>query len=86
MPARKRGVVSAQRFHTAVSNDAFPERGASSRQLPHFSTTLKVAKSQQHDFPFGVGLSSAAVDHFIWIGFPPISGHPSKVVGGGGGS
>jgi hypothetical protein len=46
----------------------FPERGGS-RQLMHFGTTLTLAKRHQLDFHFGVGLSSAAVDHFIGIGY-----------------
>ena len=46
----------------------FPERGGS-RHLLHFGTALKIAKQQQLDFHFGVGLSSAAVDHFIGVGY-----------------
>ncbi|MGD0955290.1 MAG: transporter [Candidatus Acidiferrales bacterium] len=46
----------------------FPERGGS-RHLLHFGTALKIAKQQQLDFHFGVGLSPAAVDHFIGIGY-----------------
>jgi Putative MetA-pathway of phenol degradation len=46
----------------------FPERGGS-RQLLHFGTALKITKRQQLDFHFGVGLSSAAVDHFIGVGY-----------------
>jgi hypothetical protein len=46
----------------------FPERGGS-RQLMHFGTTLTLARRHQLDFHFGVGLSSAAVDHFIGIGY-----------------
>ena len=46
----------------------FPERGGS-RQLMNFGTTLKVARRQQLDFHFGVGLSSAAADHVIGIGY-----------------
>jgi len=47
-----------------------PERGGSS-QLLHFGTELKIGKRQQQqvDFHFGVGLSSAAVDHFIGAGY-----------------
>jgi hypothetical protein len=46
----------------------FPERGGS-RQLLHFGTALKIAKRQQLDFHFGMGLSPAAVDHFIGVGY-----------------
>jgi hypothetical protein len=46
----------------------FPERGGS-RQLMHFGTTLKLAKQHQLDLHFGTGLSSAAPDHFIGIGY-----------------
>ncbi len=46
----------------------FPEFGGP-RHLLHFGTALKIAKEQQIDFHVGVGLSSAAVDHFIGIGY-----------------
>jgi hypothetical protein len=46
----------------------FPESGGP-QHLLHFGTSLKVAKQQQIDFHVGVGLSSAAVDHFIGIGY-----------------
>jgi len=46
----------------------FPELGGP-RHLLHFGTALKLAKRHQLDFHFGVGLSSAAVDHFIGIGY-----------------
>jgi hypothetical protein len=46
----------------------FPEAGGP-RHLLHFGTALKIAKEQQIDFHLGVGLSSAAVDHFIGIGY-----------------
>jgi hypothetical protein len=46
----------------------FPERGGP-QHLLHFGTALKVTKRQQLDFHVGVGLSSAAVDHFIGIGY-----------------
>jgi len=46
----------------------FPERGASG-QLLHFGTAIRLSNRQQLDFHFGVGLSSAAVDHFIGIGY-----------------
>ena len=46
----------------------FPESGGP-QHLLHFGTALKVAKRQQIDFHFGFGLSSAAVDHFIGIGY-----------------
>ena len=46
----------------------FPESGGP-QHLLHFGTALKVAKRQQVDFHVGVGLSSAAVNHFIGIGY-----------------
>jgi len=46
----------------------FPEVGGP-RHLLHFGTALKVGKQQQIDFHVGVGLSSAAVDHLIGIGY-----------------
>jgi hypothetical protein len=46
----------------------FPERGGP-RHLLHFGTAFKLTNRQQLDFHFGVGLSSAAVDHFIGIGY-----------------
>jgi hypothetical protein len=46
----------------------FPERGGP-QHLLHFGTALKIAKWQQVDFHVGVGLSSAAADHFIGIGY-----------------
>jgi hypothetical protein len=44
----------------------FPQRGGS-RHVLHFGTAIKVAKQQQLDFHFG--LSPAAVDHFVGIGY-----------------
>lgn len=46
----------------------FPESGGP-RHLLHFGTAYKVARQQQIDFHFGVGLSAAAVDHFVGIGY-----------------
>jgi hypothetical protein len=46
----------------------FPENGGP-RHLLHFGTALKITKQQQIDFHVGVGLSSAAVDHLIGIGY-----------------
>ena len=46
----------------------FPERGGP-QQLLHFGTALKIAKRHQLDFHVGVGLSSAAVDHFVGVGY-----------------
>jgi hypothetical protein len=46
----------------------FPEVGGP-RHLLHFGTALKITQLQQIDFHVGVGLSSAAVDHFIGIGY-----------------
>jgi hypothetical protein len=39
------------------------------RHLLHFGTALKITKQQQIDFHVGVGLSSAAVDHLVGIGY-----------------
>jgi len=47
---------------------SFPERGGP-QHLLHFGTALKLAPRQQIDFHVGVGLSSAAVDHFIGVGY-----------------
>src|ERR1035438_6135221 len=46
----------------------FPEFGGP-RHLLHFGTALKITQQQQIDFHAGVGLSSAAVDHLIGIGY-----------------
>jgi hypothetical protein len=46
----------------------FPEVGGP-RHLLHFGTALKITEQQQIDFHVGVGLSSAAVDHLIGIGY-----------------
>jgi outer membrane putative beta-barrel porin/alpha-amylase len=46
----------------------FPEVGRP-RHLLHFGTALKIAMQQQIDFHVGVGLSSAAVDHLIGVGY-----------------
>ncbi|MGD0909334.1 MAG: transporter [Candidatus Acidiferrales bacterium] len=46
----------------------FSESGGP-QHLLHFGSSLKVAKRQQIDFHAGVGLSSAAVDRFIGIGY-----------------
>jgi hypothetical protein len=46
----------------------FPEVGGP-RHLLHFGTALKITKQQQIDFHVGVGLSSAAIDHLIGIGY-----------------
>jgi hypothetical protein len=46
----------------------FPESGGP-RHLLHFGTALKIAKEQQIDFHVGVGLSSAAVDYIIGVGY-----------------
>jgi hypothetical protein len=42
----------------------FPEYGGT-RHLLHFGTAYKLTPQQQIDFHAGVGLSPAAVDHFI---------------------
>lgn len=46
----------------------FPEAGGP-RHLLHFGTAYKIAPQQQFDLHVGVGLSAAAVDHFIGIGY-----------------
>jgi len=46
----------------------FPEVGGP-RHLLHFGTALKLAKQHQIDFHVGVGLSSAAVDHIVGVGY-----------------
>lgn len=46
----------------------FPERGTP-RHLAHFGTAYKPTPHQQLDLHVGIGLSSAAVDHFIGIGY-----------------
>jgi hypothetical protein len=46
----------------------FPEDGGP-RHFLHFGTALKIAMQQQIDFHVGVGLSSAAVDHLVGIGY-----------------
>jgi len=46
----------------------FPEQGRP-RHLVHFGAAFKPAPRQQIDFHVGIGLSSAAVDHFIGIGY-----------------
>jgi hypothetical protein len=46
----------------------FPEEGGP-RHLVHFGTAYRPTSRQQIDFHVGVGLSLAAVDHFIGIGY-----------------
>jgi hypothetical protein len=46
----------------------FPEVGGP-RHLLHFGTSVKIAQQQQIDFHVGVGLSSAAVDHLVGVGY-----------------
>ncbi len=46
----------------------FPERGGPSH-LAHFGTTWKLTPRQQIDLHVGVGLSSAAPDRFIGVGY-----------------
>jgi hypothetical protein len=46
----------------------FPKRGTP-RHLAHVGTTYRPTPHQQLDLHFGVGLSVAAVDHFIGIGY-----------------
>jgi hypothetical protein len=46
----------------------FPEQGAP-RHLVHFGTAWKLTPHQQLDLHAGWGLSAAAVDHFIGVGY-----------------
>jgi Putative MetA-pathway of phenol degradation len=46
----------------------FPARGGP-RHLLHFGAAYKIAPRQQLDIHYGIGLSSAAIDHFIGIGY-----------------
>ena len=46
----------------------FPEAGGP-RHLLHFGTAFKLAARHQIDFHAGIGLSGAAVDHFIGAGY-----------------
>ncbi len=46
----------------------FPELGGP-RHLAHFGTAFKPTPQQQIDLHGGVGLSRAAVDHFIGVGY-----------------
>jgi hypothetical protein len=46
----------------------FPERGGT-RQFLLFRTSLKLGRNQQLDAHVGVGLTPAAVDHFVGIGY-----------------
>ncbi|HXP88403.1 MAG TPA: transporter [Bryobacteraceae bacterium] len=46
----------------------FPQAGGP-RHLLHFGTAYKITRQQQLDLHVGVGLSAAAVDHFIGIGY-----------------
>jgi hypothetical protein len=46
----------------------FPQRGGP-QHIIHPGTSYKITPNQQLDFHFGFGLSSAAVDHFVGIGY-----------------
>lgn len=46
----------------------FPQTGGP-RHLLHFGTAYKIAPQQQLDLHVGIGLSAAAVDHFVGIGY-----------------
>jgi outer membrane putative beta-barrel porin/alpha-amylase len=46
----------------------FPQAGGP-RHLLHFGTAYKIRPRQQLDLHAGVGLSAAAVDHFVGIGY-----------------
>jgi hypothetical protein len=46
----------------------FPQRGGP-RHLLHFGAAYKITPRHQIDVHYGIGLSSAAVDHFVGIGY-----------------
>ena len=46
----------------------FPQRGGP-RHLLHFGASYKIATQQQVDIHVGVGLSAAAIDHFVGVGY-----------------
>jgi Putative MetA-pathway of phenol degradation len=46
----------------------YPQRGGP-QHLIHFGTSFKVTPRQQLDFHAGFGLSAAAVDHFVGVGY-----------------
>ena len=46
----------------------YPQRGGP-QHIIHSGTSFKITPSQQLDFHFGFGLSSAAVDHFVGFGY-----------------
>jgi len=46
----------------------FPQRGGP-RHLLHFGAAYKITPRHQLDIHYGVGLSSAAINHFIGIGY-----------------
>ena len=46
----------------------FPQAGGP-RHLLHFGTAYKVRARQQVDLHVGIGLSAAAVDHFVGVGY-----------------
>jgi hypothetical protein len=46
----------------------FPEQGGP-RHLLHFGSAWKLTPNQQVDVHIGVGLSTAAVDHLVGVGY-----------------
>lgn len=46
----------------------YPQRGGPQHIL-HVGTSFKLTSNQQLDFHYGVGLSSASVDHFVGFGY-----------------
>jgi len=46
----------------------FPQAGGP-RHLLHFGTAYKIAPQQQIDLHVGIGLSAAAINHFVGIGY-----------------
>jgi hypothetical protein len=46
----------------------FPQRGGP-RHLLHLCAALKITPRQQIDIHYGIGLSSAAINHFIGLGY-----------------
>jgi len=60
---------NTKRWDTFIEYAAdFPQRGTP-QHLLHFGMAFKVTTNQQFDFHVGFGLSSAAVDHFVALGY-----------------
>ena len=60
---------NTHRWDTFVEYAAeLPQRGTP-QHLLHLGTAFKITSNQQLDFHVGFGLSSAAVDHFVGLGY-----------------